>query len=349
MTNKLVTTAGELASAIGAELSGDSSLELTGIAPAVAARPGDLTFAEKPSYLALAEQSAASAILVPPETATSSTKILLRVKNVRIALAQILEAYFVTPSPPPGVHSSAVVAASASIGAEVFIGPNCVIGEEVILGRGVVLLGGNHIGAGTRLGDQTKLHPNVVVYPGARIGARVVIHAGSVIGSDGYGYVFDAGRHRKMLQIGEIIIEDDVEIGANAAIDRGALGPTVIGAGTKIDNLVHLAHNVIIGRHCLIMGQVGFAGSTKLGDYGVIASQSGISGHLNLGAQTTVGAKSGVMRDTPPGSTILGIPARPDKEAKRQIVALTQLPQLIRRVRELEKKLGTGSPAADSD
>jgi UDP-3-O-[3-hydroxymyristoyl] glucosamine N-acyltransferase len=143
------------------------------------------------------------------------------------------------------------------------------------------------------------LHPNVVLYARTVLGNRITIHAGTVIGSDGYGYVFDEGRHCKVLQVGNVIIHDDVEIGANSAIDRGALGSTVIGTGTKIDNLVHVAHNVVIGSHCLVMGQVGFAGSTHLGDYSVIASQSGIAGHLKLGKQSTVGAKSGVMRDIP--------------------------------------------------
>jgi UDP-3-O-[3-hydroxymyristoyl] glucosamine N-acyltransferase len=179
----------------------------------------------------------------------------------------------------------------------------------------------------------------VVIYPGARIGDRVTIHAGTVIGSDGYGYVFDQGRHLKMPQVGQVVIGNDVEIGANTAIDRGALGPTTVGDGTKIDNLVHIAHNVTLGRHCLIMGQVGFAGSTELGDYGVIASQSGIAGHLKLGRQCIVGAKSGVMRDVPERQTVLGIPAAPDKEAKRQWVAVQMLPELISRVRELERQL----------
>ncbi len=151
--------------------------------------------------------------------------------------------------------------------------------------------------------------------------------------------MFDEGRHHKLLQVGNVIIHDDVEIGANTAIDRGALGATVVGQGTKIDNLVHIAHNVIIGRHCLVMGQVGFAGSTRLGDYCVIASQSGIAGHLTLGNQATVGAKSGVMRDIPDKGTVLGIPAAPDKRAKRQMIALQQLPELIRRTRELEKQV----------
>lgn len=167
---------------------------------------------------------------------------------------------------------------------------------------------------------------NVVLCERTQLGDRVTIHAGTTIGSDGYGYVFDAGIHRKVMQVGNVTIGDDVEIGANVAIDRAALGSTVIGAGTKIDNLVHIAHNVTIGRHCLIMGQVGFAGSTHLGDYSVVASQSGIAGHLKIGPQATIGAKSGVMRDIPPKGTVLGIPAQPDKEMKRQFIAMQQLP-----------------------
>jgi UDP-3-O-[3-hydroxymyristoyl] glucosamine N-acyltransferase len=178
-----------------------------------------------------------------------------------------------------------------------------------------------------------------VIYARTQIGHRVSIHAGTVIGSDGYGYVFDQGQQRKVLQLGNVVIQDDVEIGANTAIDRGALGSTTIGQGTKIDNLVHVAHNVVMGRHCLIMGQVGFAGSTRLGDYVVIASQSGISGHLKLGNQVMIGAKSGVMRDIPDGEKVLGIPAAPDKQAKRQMIAVQQLPELIRRTRELEKQV----------
>jgi UDP-3-O-[3-hydroxymyristoyl] glucosamine N-acyltransferase len=182
------------------------------------------------------------------------------------------------------------------------------------------------------------------VYARTQIGHRVAIHAGTVIGSDGYGYVFDQGRHRKMLQIGNVVIGDDVEIGANSAIDRAALGSTRIGAGTKIDNLVHVAHNVVFGQHCLIMGQCGFAGSTTFGNYCVIASQTGVTGHLTIGNQVTVGGKSGVTRDLADGQTVLGYPAVPEKKAKRQWVALQQLPELLCRVRELEKRVTELTP-----
>jgi UDP-3-O-[3-hydroxymyristoyl] glucosamine N-acyltransferase len=331
-------TVSQIAEQLQGEVRGDGTVELTGFASADRARTGDLTFAEKETYFAAAEQSPAAAIIVAGEF-TSATKVLIRVPNARVAVARVLPIFFPPDQHPRGIHPSATIAATAQIDTTAHIGPHCVVGERVRLGARSVLLGGNHIGRDCQIGNDVCLFPNVVLYRQTQIGHRVAIHAGTVIGSDGYGYVFDEGRHRKMLQVGNVIIGDDVEIGANAAIDRGALGATVIGQGTKIDNLVHIAHNVTIGRHCLIMGQVGFAGSTHLGDYCVIASQSGIAGHLKLGNQATVGAKSGVMRDIPDKGTVLGIPAAPDKQAKRQMIALTQLPDLIRRTRELEKQV----------
>ena len=185
-----------------------------------------------------------------------------------------------------------------------------------------------------------NLFPNVTIYPRTEIGRRVRIHAGTVIGSDGFGYVLDGGVHRKVPQIGNVIIGDDVEIGANVTIDRGALGSTVIGKGTKIDNLVQIAHNVEIGEHCIVIAQVGISGSTKLGNYVILAGQVGIAGHLKIGNQVTVAAQSGVMHDIPDGEKWLGYPAQPDKQIKRQIIAIQHLPELLKRVAELEKKLG---------
>jgi len=331
-------TVSQIAERLRGEVIGDGSVELTGFASADHARSGDLTFAEKEGYLSAAEQSLAAAIIVPAGF-TSTTKILIRVPNARAAVARVLPFFFPADERPQGIHPSAIIADSAQIDPSAHIGPNCVVGARVRCGARSVLMGGNHVGRDCQIGDDVCLFPNVVLYAQSQIGHRVTIHAGTVIGSDGYSYVFDEGRHRKMLQVGNVIIHDDVEIGANVAIDRGALGATVIGQGTKIDNLVHIAHNVTIGRHCLVMGQAGFAGSTRLGDYCVIASQSGIAGHLTLGNQATVGAKSGVMRDIPDKGTVLGIPAAPDKQAKRQMIALTQLPELIRRTRELEKQV----------
>jgi len=334
----MTLTASQIAEQLRGEVLGDGSVELTGFASAELAQPGDLTFAENENYFVVAEQSPATAILVSGEY-RSAKKVLIRVPNARVAMARLLPVFFPPEQHPSGIHASAIIAASAQIDPTAHVGPNCVVGARVRLGAHSVLMGGNHIGRDCQIGDDVCLFPNVVIYAQCQIGHRVCIHAGTVIGSDGYGYVFDEGQHRKSLQVGNVIIHDDVEIGANTAIDRGALGATVIGQGTKIDNLVHIAHNVVIGRHCLVMGQVGFAGSTQLGDYCVIASQSGIAGHLKLGHQATVGAKSGVMRDIPDKGTVLGIPAAPDKQAKRQMIALQQLPELIRRTRELEKQV----------
>lgn len=317
---------------------GDSSIILTGFASASEARTGDLTFAEKASYFKAAEESGASAVLAPAGL-ESAQKTLIRVADARVAMAKLLPHFFPEERFVPGIHQSASIAPSAQIDPSAHVGPHCIVSEGVTIGARCVLMGGNHLGTGTTLGEDVHLFPQVTLYHQTIVGNRVRIHAGTTIGADGYGYVFDQGRHRKVLQVGNVVIHDDVEIGANAAIDRGALGSTIIGAGTKVDNLVHVAHNVEMGRHCLIMGQVGFAGSTHLGDYTVIASQSGIAGHLKLGRQSTVGAKSGVMRDVPDGGTVLGIPAAPDKHTKRQWIALQQLPEMIRKVRDLEKQV----------
>jgi len=331
-------TAEYIANFLGGEVIGDGTVRLTGFASAEGARAGDLTFAEKDAYFAAAAASEASAILVGA-SAASTTKVVIRVANPRVAAARVIPLFFPPEEHVPGIHPHSVIAPSARVNATAHIGPGCVVGAGVVIGARSVLTGGNHVGRDCEIGDDTRLLPNVVLYARTKVGHRVTIHAGTVIGSDGYGYVFAEGRHLKMPQVGNVVIHDDVEIGANAAIDRAALGSTVIGEGTKIDNLVHVAHNVMLGRHCLIMGQVGFAGSTELGDYGVIASQSGIAGHLKLGKQSTVGAKSGVMRDVPDNETVLGIPAAPDKQAKRQWVAVQRLPDMILRMRELEKQV----------
>ncbi len=332
-------TAAQIAERVQGEVFGDGSIPLSGVASADHAQAGDLTFAEKAEYFVAAEQSAASAVLVSGSF-TSSTKVVIRVPSARVAVARLLPVFYPPDQLPPGVHPSATIDPSARVDATAHIGPNCVIGAGVQIGARSVLMGGNYIGRDTSLGEDVRLFPNVVLYHQTVIGNRVVIHAGTVIGSDGYGYVFDEGRHCKVLQVGNVVIHDDVEIGANSAIDRAALRSTVIGAGTKIDNLVHVAHNVVMGRHCLVMGQVGFAGSTQLGDYVVIASQAGIAGHLKLGDQAMVGAKSGVMRDIPAGGKVLGLPAAPDKQAKRQMIAVQQLPEMVRRLRDLEKQVG---------
>jgi UDP-3-O-[3-hydroxymyristoyl] glucosamine N-acyltransferase len=341
-------TAAEIAKQLQGEVLGDSSIVLTGFAQADRAQPGDLTFAENEIYFARAEASAASAILVSNQF-SSNQKTLIRVPNARVAFAQVLPLFFPEPVFAAGIHPMAVVAASATVDPTAHIGPHCVVGEQVRIGARTVLQGGNHVGSGSQLGEDANIFPNVTIYPGTQIGNRVRIHSGTVIGSDGFGYVFDRGVHRKVPQVGSVIIADDVEIGANVTVDRGALGPTIIGKGTKIDNLVQIAHNVTIGEHSLIVSQVGIAGSTKLGNYVILGGQVGLAGHLNIGNQVTVAAQSGVMHSIKDGEKWLGSPAGPDRKTKRQWVALQLLPDLIRRVRGLEEKLGVKSESESQE
>jgi UDP-3-O-[3-hydroxymyristoyl] glucosamine N-acyltransferase len=331
-------TAQDIAQRLGGQVVGDGAMRLTGFAQASSAKAGDLTFAENAEYFAAAEQSAAAAILVSGDF-TSATKTLIKVANARVAFARALPLFFPEKAPAAGIHPTAAIASSARVAASAHIGPHCVIGESTVIGERCVLTGGNHVGDRSRLGDDTRLFPNVVIYHDIVIGQRVRIHASTVIGADGFGYVFDAGQHVKIPQVGNVVIGDDVEIGACVCIDRAALGSTVIGKGTKIDNLVQVAHNVVIGEHCLVLGQVGIAGSTRLGHYVTIASQSGVAGHLTINDRAVVMAKAGVMTDIPAGERYVGAPAGPDRQVKRQLIALQQLPELIKRVRELERRL----------
>lgn len=332
-------TAAEIAKLLNAELDGDGTAVLTGIAPADSAQVGDLTFAENDAYLQRAEASAATAILVP-HGFTSKSKVLIRVPNARAALAKVMSLFYPEKKFAPGIHPTAIVHNTARIAPSAYIGPFCVIGENVQIGERTVLEGADWIGDESQLGDEVILFPNVTIYPRTRLGNRVRVHAGTVIGSDGFGYVLDEGVHRKIPQIGYVQIEDDVEIGANVTIDRGTFGPTKIGRGTKIDNLVQIAHNVTIGQNCIVVAQVGIAGSTQIGNYTTLAGQVGLAGHLKIGNGVIVEAQSGVMRDIPDGEKVLGTPAVRDSDAKRQLVALRHLPDLLKRVSALEKKLG---------
>ena len=332
-------SAAEVANHLQGQVDGNPSTILNGFAPAERAQAGDLTFAENEGFFAKAEQSAASAIIVSGKF-KSARKTLIHVSDARVAFARALELFFPETRPTAGVHPTAIIAASAQVDPTAHVGPHCVVGERGRIGARCVLHGGNHVGTDCRLGDDVILFPNVTLYPRTELGHRVRIHAGTVIGSDGFGYVQDKGTHRKVPQIGNVSIGDDVEIGANVTIDRGALGPTVIGKGTKLDNLVQIAHNVEIGEHCLVVAQVGIAGSTKLGNYVVLAGQVGIAGHLKIGNQVTVAAQSGVMHNIPDGGKWFGAPAQPDKVTKRQLIALRQLPDWLKRIAALEKKLG---------
>ena len=339
MIMKMTFTTAAIAQHLDGEVLGDTTATLTGFATADKARSGDLTFAETEEYFAAAENSAATAIIAEKKF-SSTRKTVIHVANGRIAFARALALLCPEPALPAGIHPSAVIAASAQIDPTAHIGPHCTIGERVQIGARCALLAGAFIGEEVTLGDDTKIFSNVTIYPRSQIGRRVRIHAGAVIGADGFGYVFDAGIHRKVTQIGSTVIGDDVEIGASTTIDRGALGTTTVGKGTKIDNLVQVGHNVQIGEHCLLCAQVGIAGSARLGNYVVIAGQVGIAGHLKIGNKVTIGSKSGVMHNIPDGETWLGIPAQPDKQAKRVMISMQRLPDLFKKIAEWERKLG---------
>jgi len=341
-------TAAELAQHLQGNVVGDSTTQLIGFAPADQAKPGDVTFAETEAYFTVAAQSAASAIIVAGEFHAAG-KVVIKVKNARVAFAKALTLFFPEPTFPASVHPTAVIAPDAQVDVSAHIGPHCVVGARAKIGPRAALIANVVVASDCQLGEDCVLFPNVTVYARSQIGNRVRVHAGSVIGSDGFGYVLDAGVHRKVPQVGNVIIGDDVELGANVTIDRGALGPTVIGKGTKIDNLVQIAHNVKIGEHCIIVAQTGIAGSSQLGQYNVIGGQVGIAGHLKFGNQVTVAAQSGVMHDIPDGERWFGTPAQPDKLTKRQFLALQRLPELLKRIAELERQLASAQAASKSE
>ena len=336
-------TAQEIARQLDAEVVGDPEAVLTGFAPATTAKPGDLTFAENETFFQKAEQSAAVAILVDGPF-RSEKKTVLRVANARIAFAKVLPIFFPEAGFPAGIHPSAAIASTAIVDPSAHIGPHCTVAEGARIGPRTALIASVFVGAGSTVGEDCVFQPNVSLYPKSQIGNRVRIHAGTVVGSDGFGYVLDQGLHRKVPQVGHVVIHDDVEIGANVTIDRGALGPTTIGRGTKIDNLVQIAHNVSIGDHCLIISQVGVAGSTKMGNYVTLAGQVGIAGHLKIGSKSIISAQSGVMHDVPEGEKWFGTPAQPDRRVKRQLIAIQHLPDLIKRVARLEARLADETP-----
>lgn len=341
MSEEVAFTAAQVADHVSGRVEGDAGRELTGVAPVEDAGPSDLTFVVADSYVPALLQSRPGAALVPGELDVSPDgTVLIRVDDAQAAFARAVRLFHPAPSYEPGV------AATAVLGEEVELGEDVSVGEHVVIGDGA------SIGAGTRIGHNTVLGPGVelgraceiaggcTIETGSRLGDRVVLHPGARVGTEGYGWVFsDEPGARKMPQVGGCILEDDVEIGANTTIDRGTLDDTVIGAGTKIDNLVHVGHNVRIGRDCMIVAQVGLAGSTRVGDRVQMAGQAGISGHLTIGDDARVAAQAGVIGDVPEGKTYSGYPARPHKKAMKASAALFRLPDLLRRVRTLERRL----------
>lgn len=336
----------EVARAIGGELVGDPEIRISGIAGLEDAREGQLAFLANPKYLPLLDKTLASAVITGPDV-RSRTKNLIHSLNPSTAFSKAA-ALFVTGqySRIQGIHPSAVIGTDVRLGAEVSIGPHVVIENEVSIGSRSVINAGSFVGCGSSVGDDCVIYPNVTISHQTRIGDRVVIHSGTVIGSDGFGYEWIDGKHQKIPQIGNVVIEDDVEIGANVTVDRARFNQTRIGRGTKIDNLVQIAHNVIIGENCIIVAQVAISGSTRLEDGVILAGQVGVAGHLTIGKNAVVGAQSGVSKSLPGHQSYFGYPAKPMAQAKRLQAAqarltryIDQIFQLQRRIEEIERKL----------
>lgn len=341
------TTAGALASQLQGELLGESDRPITDAQPLHRADAESIAFLGDETKTAVLADSQAGTVLISRRKAgeLSAEQVTAR---TWIIVGDVLDGFIAAMKllrpergrPAIGISPQASVAASATIGPETNIHPGAVIGEEVVIGTGCEIHPGTVIGAGCRIGDHTTLHPNVVLYADVTVGSRVIIHAGTVLGADGFGYRFRQQRFEKIPQLGTVRIEDDVEIGACATIDRGMIGPTVIGEGTKLDNLVMVAHNCELGKHNVIVSQVGFAGSVTTGDFVRCAGKVGVADHVHLGTGCTLGAGTGVHKDIPAGETWVGYPARPHDEAFRIVMAQTRLPEMRQRMRDLEKQLG---------
>jgi UDP-3-O-[3-hydroxymyristoyl] glucosamine N-acyltransferase len=325
--------ASEIAALTGGRLVGPGDVTVAGIAPLERAGPGDLSFLASARYLPYFQRTSASAVLVKPEFASAeggpATRVV--VPEPHAALLVVLPVLYPQEVWEPGVHPTASVGRGATWDEPVQIGPHAVLGPGVRLGRNVRIGPGCVLGDGVAVGDDSQLYPGVVLYAGTALGKRVAVHAGAVLGSDGFGYVpgRDGEGHRKIPHVGRCLIADDVEIGANTCIDRGSVDDTVIGAGTKIDNLVHIAHNVRIGARCLIMAEAGIAGSVHIEDEAIIAGQSGIGDHITIGRGARLLVQSGIIADVPPETTVSGYPARPHREYLRAQAALYRLAKIV--------------------
>ena len=342
-------TLGQLAEALAAKLVGDPDRVVTGVATLEAASPSDVSFLTDPRYEAIARTSRAGAFIVPVGTRGLPGPVLECAAPQR-ALIELLTLFHPRPAVAPGVDPTAVVAADVVVEEGAAIGPLAVIEAGARIGARVQIHALVYVGAGVHIGDECVIYPHVVLREGVKVGRRVIVHAGAVLGADGFGYAPDGGVHRKIPQVGTVVIEDDVEIGANTTIDRSTLGATIVRRGTKIDNLVQIAHNVDIGEDVIIAAQSGIAGSSRLGRGAVLGGQVGIADHVSVGEGAMLGAQAGTTHDVPAGARMAGTWARPMLLARRIWVAQAELPEMAarlkkleRRIAELEARLGEGA------
>ena len=335
-------TARRIAELVGGRLEGDGDVTVDGVAPLDRAVDGQLTFLGVSKYAEQLASCRASVVLVSPALANAPGVVRARVvvDAPLDALLQLLPLLFRPQPRMTGIDSTARLGRGVTLGEAVCLGPFVVLGDGVRIGARVQLDAHVVVGNGVQIGDDSHLYPQVTVYAGTSLGSRVTVHSGTRIGSDGFGYVYADGAHRKIPHVGHCVVHDDVEIGANTTIDRGSIDDTVIGAGTKIDNLVMIAHNVRIGRLCLVVAQAGIAGSARIGDGCVIGGQAGIQGHHSIGDRARVGGQAGVLGDVPAGETWSGYPARPHRESLRAQAALYRLAGLLRKI---EKMVGGGT------
>jgi UDP-3-O-[3-hydroxymyristoyl] glucosamine N-acyltransferase len=323
----------------GGELLGDPDKTITGAASLAEATEGEITFFGNPKYLGLLRKSQASAAFVPPDFSEQTSAAQIRVANPAKAFEQVV--LKLVPKPiafPPGVHASAIIGAGVTLGARVSIQPHAVVEPSAIIGDDTVIGAGSYVGHESVVGAGCLIYPHVTLRERTRIGSRVIIHSGAVIGADGFGFESKEGKNEKVPQIGIVQIDDDVEIGANTTIDRARFGRTWIQEGVKIDNLVQVAHNVVIGKHSVVAAQTGIAGSVRIGQHVMIGGQVGIIGHIEIGDKTMIGAQSGISKNIY-GGTWWATPAVPLDEAKRQLAWVRRLGKVFERVKEIEHRL----------
>lgn len=328
----------QVASLVSGTLEGEGSIEISGVRGVHDAKEGDVTFLMQRKYLDVLKESKASAVFVAKLVDVSIPQIV--VAKPELAFARLVKEFHPEPRLQPGTHPSAVIGKNVVLGEKVTLSAGVCIGDDVSIGNDVVLYPNVVIGNNCKIDDHCTLHPNVTLYRNTEMGKHVLVHAGAVIGADGFGYTLDEkGCHYKINQFGRVVIEDFVEIGANSCIDRAAMDTTLIKTGTKIDNLVQVAHNCTVGEHSILVAQVGLAGSCKLGHHVVLAGQVGLADHVTLGNQVTVTAKSGTFRNLEDNAVVSGWPAVPTGTWKRYMATLPKLPDLAKKVKELESRL----------
>ncbi len=333
------STLGEIARVIGGELIGDPSIVITGVCGIKEAKEGDITFLANSRYTNLIGETHASAIITSREV-QSTPKPIIRIENPSLAFTRVIS--YALPSSvrhPQGIHPSAIIGKNVVLSQDVALGAYVVIDDDVVIGDKTIIYPGCFIGHQSRIGNNCLIYPNVSIREKTNIGNRVIIHSGTVIGSDGFGFINIKGIHEKIPQIGSVEIQDDVEIGANVAIDRARFDKTVIGKGTKIDNLVQIAHNVVIGENSIIVAQTGISGSTIIGKNVTLAGQSGLVGHIEVGDGAIIAAQAGVTKSVAANAIVSGYPARPHSEAKKINAYTQKLPELFQEIIDLKKRL----------